>query len=541
MAPRLIPASPTFRSAAEEVVWKKLRSQLPADSFLAANVSLQSHTDFYEADLVVGLPGAGFAVIEVKGGHVQHADGRWLQSTADGLVAIDPAAQADRAKRLLDTYVRGRGWRHGPIRFEHLVAFPGTDFGPLQPSPDVARWALIARNDLDSAADRVFHALDQKLGDAPRPSAVRVSELGDHLAGGFDAAAALRGTLQARADLVTRLTEDQARVLRHVSSNPRLRVVGGPGTGKTYVAVQRAKTWAEEGKQVLFLTYSRGLARWLQEAVSHLPPKLARRITVSTFSAYGVSLEVEVPEGAGQAWWDEELPARMSGLVVPAYDALVVDEAQDFADAWWPPLLASLREPNVFVAGDERQTVFTGRSGSPDLEMTVLTLDENVRNTQQIAATFAPLSTERMRYLGGMGAPVELVASTQEQACDVADSVVESLLAEGYGPGDIAVLTTLHRHENHRRVEEQMGKDGFWDGFWMDDEVFYGTVVGFKGLERPVVVLAVDGFRADVARDVMYTGLSRARDRLVVVGDLGIIRTVVGDEVCRRLTSRSVT
>ena len=262
---------------------------------------------------------------------------------------------------------------------------------------------------------------------------------------------------------------------------------------------------------------------------------------MSTFSAYGVSLGVDVPAGAGQAWWDEELPALMSPRVTPAYDALVVDEAQDFADAWWPPLLASLNEQLVFVAGDERQTVFTGRSGSPALDMTVLTLEENVRNTAQIAGTFAPLSHERMRYLGGDGAPVELVASSQDRACDDADSVVEGLLDEGYGPGDIAVLTTLHRHENHKRVEEQVGKDGFWDGFWMDDEVFYGTVVGFKGLERPVVVLAVDGFRADVARDVMYTGLSRARDRLVVVGDLEIIRTVVGDEVCRRLSSRSVT
>ncbi len=36
--------------------------------------------------------------------------------------------------------------------------------------------------------------------------------------------------------------------------------------------------------------------------------------------------------------------------------------------------------------------------------------------------------------------------------------------------------------------------------------------MGFKGFDRPVVVLAVDGFREGVARDVMYAGLSRARD-----------------------------
>lgn len=60
--------------------------------------------------------------------------------------------------------------------------------------------------------------------------------------------------------------------------------------------------------------------------------------------------------------------------------------------------------------------------------------------------------------------------------------------------------------------------------------------MGFKGLERPVVVLAVDGFHENVARDVMYTGMSRARDQLVVVGDLEQIRHACGDEVCRRLS-----
>ena len=62
------------------------------------------------------------------------------------------------------------------------------------------------------------------------------------------------------------------------------------------------------------------------------------------------------------------------------------------------------------------------------------------------------------------------------------------------------------------------------------------TVMGFKGLERPVVVLAIDGFHPGVARDVMYTGMSRARDQLIVIGDLELIRDACGSEVCKRLT-----
>ena len=42
---------------------------------------------------------------------------------------------------------------------------------------------------------------------------------------------------------------------------------------------------------------------------------------------------------------------------------------------------------------------------------------------------------------------------------------------------------------------ERLGTDGYWASFWDDEPAFYGTVLGFKGLERPVVALAVDGFR----------------------------------------------
>ncbi len=66
---------------------------------------------------------------------------------------------------------------------------------------------------------------------------------------------------------------------------------------------------------------------------------------------------------------------------------------------------------------------------------------------------------------------------------------------------------------------------------------FYGHVLGFKGLERPAVVLAINGFRDEArAREMLYVGLSRARDLLVVCGDIDMIRRIAGDAVVIRLT-----
>ena len=80
------------------------------------------------------------------------------------------------------------------------------------------------------------------------------------------------------------------------------------------------------------------------------------------------------------------------------------------------------------------------------------------------------------------------------------------------------------------------GYQEYWDGFFAGEDGFYGHVLGFKGLERTVVVLAVNGVRdAARARTVLYTGLSRARVLLVVVGPRGYVEEVGGEAVRKRL------
>ena len=120
----------------------------------------------------------------------------------------------------------------------------------------------------------------------------------------------------------------------------------------------------------------------------------------------------------------------------------------------------------------------------------------------------------------------------------MADDVAAALLEdEDWPPESVALLTTHQRHPVQRERQAE-GQDAYWATFWDDEDLFYGHVLGFKGLERPVVVLAVNGFRDEArAREMLYVGLSRARDLLVVCGDLDVIRRVGGEAVVHRLTS----
>jgi len=248
-----------------------------------------------------------------------------------------------------------------------------------------------------------------------------------------------------------------------------------------------------------------------------------------------------LPETADdKVGWEERLPAEMTALAEELpdgqrYDAVVVDESQDFSDTWWPALLSALRseDSGVYVFSDESQRVFA-RYGGPPLSLLPLMLDVNLRNTKQIGKTFTDLAPFRMRLRGGDGPEVRLVECSPEDAVACADDAVEVLL-DHWPPEDVALLTTGSRHPEHRERQER-GQDVYWATFWDEDQVFYGHVLGFKGLERRVVVLALnERERTERSRERLYVGLSRARDQLVVCGDPGYIREVGGESLLRSL------
>jgi ATP-dependent exoDNAse (exonuclease V) beta subunit len=96
-------------------------------------------------------------------------------------------------------------------------------------------------------------------------------------------------------------------------------------------------------------------------------------------------------------------------------------------------------------------------------------------------------------------------------------------------------MTTGSRHPEQIARQGQ-GNTAYWDSFWDAEQVFYGHVLGFKGLERRAVVLVVNDKAAfQRSRERLYVGLSRARDQLVVCAAPAFIAEVGGPDLMRRL------
>ena len=141
-----------------------------------------------------------------------------------------------------------------------------------------------------------------------------------------------------------------------------------------------------------------------------------------------------------------------------------------------------------------------------------------------------------MTSRGGEGVDVHFIPASTDKAIDVADEAVDIFLDVGWFPGSIALLTTGHRHYVQVEETDRLGKLGYWRTYWDDDEVFYGHVLGCKGLERPAVVLCLnESAGRDRSREKLYVGMSRATDHLIVVGDPAVLREIGGPDVATAL------
>ena len=543
---RLLPSVPTYADVSERRFAEKLRQQLPDDAVIFANQRFTDRAGDREADLIILWPGHGIVVVEVQGGLIHLIDGQWRQpSSSDrrGWLPIDPVEHALKCKYALRDYLfQHPRWSRGNPRLIHMLALPATQLDDDFQVPDAPRWLVMDRTDTPYAAERIVTALRQLGPDPAPPTSDDVRLIIECIAGTAVPQRELLDRLHEREDTYELLSQEQAEILDVVANHSRVEIRGGAGSGKTWLAVEKARRLALAGKRVALMCCSRGIAEYLGRRVDTFA-RGQRPAYVGTFHSLGIAWGAPPGSDNDPAYWGHQLPQVMVSMAArrpffERFDAIVIDEATDFPETWWPAVIAALRDPDgseLYVFSDENQRVLARRS-RPPVPLTALDLTENLRNTKQIAGTFSSLTPSVMRARGGHGTPVRFFQCAPEEAIDQASGAIETLQRVGWPARTLALLTTDHLHPY--QVEQQSaGQDGYWRSFWEDEHPFYGHVQGFSGLERSAIVLAINGFRdEEQAREMLYVGLSRARDLLVVCGDIAMIKRLGGDGVVNRLT-----
>jgi hypothetical protein len=549
---RCIPEEPEFGEGfhAEEAVWTALKVSLPDDCVLAHSVQVRDGRNEYEIDLLVLWPGVGMAAIEVKGGQVSVSDGQWYQSDRSGKRKIQsPVAQSQSSLHALKNWLENQLGSRLSSRCVYMVSLPYTDVPGDWTMAGCPRQLILDQTDSKSPAELVRQAIENEGGGASPLAPAFLERIVRTLSADLHTAVVPSTTSQEDEAAQDHLTERQSVLLQATRALPRIRFTGGAGSGKTWLAVEKARMLSKQGKRVGLFCYNKGLGQYLQDRVETWR-RQAKPVFTGEFHEYVRGLGV--PDGSGQDYFDVEMPRLLKELAAglephERLDAVIVDEAQDFAPLWWDALLACTTDPDageVYAFMDDRQDVYQRWGGAtadftfgPTASFVPIHIDENLRNTRKIAETFKPLAGEHFTPRGSTGLPVRFVDCASNEALDIGGDCVDALITEGWANNQIALLTTKERHPIHLDFFERGATEDYWREFHAGEAEFYGHVLGFKGLERSVVVLCVNGFKdMERAAEQLYVGLSRARSLLVVVGDGTLLEEAGGRELMMALS-----
>jgi superfamily I DNA/RNA helicase len=234
----------------------------------------------------------------------------------------------------------------------------------------------------------------------------------------------------------------------------------------------------------------------------------------------------------GDSYFEVVLPGlleRAANRLGPRYAVMVVDEAQDFRNDWWPKLLRLHLHPDdgtLFLFSDDNQNLYGGAAPS-ELVDTTLPLPSNLRNTQSIHEFVSVFYKGSQRPIGRgpNGRPIEILSyRDDDELRRLLILVLENLAAEDVPLEDIVVLTPA------RAAKSALRRSARLNGYRLSEEpepgaLLTSTVHGFKGLERPVVILAeIDGRRREDLATYLYVGASRARNHLIVLATEPVAR-----------------
>lgn len=515
-----------------------------------------------ETDFLVCAGSKGLLVVEVKGGGIRcdPATGVWASVDAQGNSnpIRDPFEQALGAKYAIKSKLKEHPhWHEGldAVPFGHAVFFPDlSNVAPLC-RPAAPREIIGAHDDLNHIARWTEQALNYwASSSAPAGSGEQVARIVKEVfARPTEVVPLLSWRLAEEERIRIKLTERQARVLAALGGRRRAAIAGGAGTGKSLLALEKARKLASEGFYTLLTCYNRPLADFLARACQGLP-----NLQVMTFhqlcSAWAAEASkqsgrdlMKEAEAAypGQNTYDVHFPFALATAVEcldKRFDAVVVDEGQDFREEYWLPIELILKDPDqspLYIFYDQNQNLYH-RAASFPIKDDPFVLTTNCRNTKVI-------HDAAYRYFRGdqtdppeiPGAEIAVLnaPSTAAQAQRIQALITQWIAKEKVLGGDIAVLL-LDTREREARYKQLTGaplpKPAIWRVETHGDRngVLLETANRFKGLEAAIIVLwGLDSLPPEQSRELLYVGMSRAKSLLVVCGTEGACQNVLGSSV----------
>jgi hypothetical protein len=340
---------------------------------------------------------------------------------------------------------------------------------------------------------------------------------------------ALVGQAQA---MVTRISGGLAHWARQLDFSPfRLHVDGTAGSGKTQLALAEFRDAIERGNRPLYVCYNRPLA----DHFCAIVPPGGEVFTFHTLCQRLLADAGRSPDFSGpEAFTRMEIEAaRVPVTERWRFDTVIVDEGQDFPEAWRDQVLRHAREDSRVVWLEDRYQALYGREPARLPGWVTLHARTNYRSPREVVRLLHAIlpSEVRIEAAGPLAeADIELLTHADAQGpLGMTKEAIRKCLAAGFRRSDIAVISFRGREKSVLTSLEQLGPhqlktfagryDLLGQPVYRDGELLVESVYRFKGQAAPAVVLTEVDFEKldDMTVRKLFVGATRATMKLVIV------------------------
>ena len=535
---------PGTQSNAERKVYHALQDNLP-DTFTVfhsvpllirdanANALLPKEIDF-----LVCHPSHGLLVIEVKGGGIACEEDRgvWTSTAGDGVVheIKNPYQQAKSALYALRDELKECGiGKRNCFSIAHAVWFSDVELKGVALGHSTSYSEITFDNrTLAAPTDLILHVLKNcQIWTAPKPPGHDgIQALVNYLSPRWQIPTRLGTALREEAHAIFEATKSQYKVLSMLGRKSRALICGPAGSGKTFLALEKAVALAKAGTSVLLLCFNQRLAEWLRTLCAQ-----QENISIHHFHGLcshfcklaGYTLPTHDPMSDQKAFFSAELPEALLDALEATdqrFDAVIVDEGQDFESLWWISIRELLKDPNdgpLYIFYDDNQHIYSTNLDFPIKEEPFL-LCENCRNTRQIHEEVMKNYRGDLETIcvGPDGrAPQTVFISNEEEEMTILTDTISCLVKQEQVPVDsIIILTPKAQGKSKWREGDRFGGLTLtWNANPTRPVIRCSTIHGFKGLESPVIIMT-EMTETDTTRlrQLAYVGSSRAKSHLIL-------------------------
>lgn len=492
---------------------------------VVANVITASETDF-----VIFHPDKGILCIEAKAGKIKFEGNKWLYANGNEMAHGGPYRQAENGKWRLQDYIRNSdyGYLANRCKFFHAVWFPSVKKKyilnidlPLEADDKIT----LTADSFDNIEKEISAIFDIKI---PSKIQTRLTTadtrllIDKFLAPSFNLIPITNMRLENQRYVFKKMLKEQVALLNYLDEQNNAIINGLAGTGKTVMAVEKARRHAENGEKVLFLCYNHYLKEYLQENYAYL--------NVAYYTIDGLACKICDTATPDYEHLKETLEEMYLEGTFP-YRHIIIDEGQDFGKERIDDIsLIELLKVNVVDEGkngtfylfyDKNQMVQSQKLPSYIAEADCkLTLYRNCRNTENIAITSLRLLGENKKpklFDGAIigSSPEMFFANDVNRIVLTLNTIIEKAWAEGYT--DIQILTC--KTEQSSIIADECSTGVY---LYKAKKIPFTTCRKYKGLEADVVIMVdlnKDTFDKN-AEQIMYVGSSRARYKLSLICNL---------------------